>query len=79
MESIQIPVLGPRPDYKRTYLRPQEELEKVLTIQIEPKFSALSIYVVSRWIPALLHGYWKQSGSRTKNDPFFVLFNVFRT
>ena len=73
MESIQSQFWGRTPDYKRTYLRPQEELENVLTIQIEPKFSALSIYVVSRWIPALLHGYWKQSGSRTKNSLFFRL------
>ena len=42
------------PDFKRTYLRPQEELENVLTIQIEPEFSALSVYEVSRAIPALL-------------------------
>ena len=42
------------PDFKRTYLRPQEELENVLTIQIEPKFSALSVYEVFRAIPALL-------------------------
>ena len=43
------------PDFKRTYLRPQEELENVLTIQIEPKFSALSVYEVFRAIPVLLH------------------------
>ena len=42
------------PDFKRTYLRPQEELENVLTIQIEPEFSALSVYEVSRAIPGLL-------------------------
>ena len=42
------------PDFKRTYLRPQEELENVLTIQIEPEFSALSVYEVFRAIPALL-------------------------
>ena len=42
------------PDFKRTYLRPQEELENVLTIQIEPKFSALSVFEVFRAMPALL-------------------------
>ena len=42
------------PDFKRTYLRPQEELENVLTIQIEPEFSALSVYEVSGAIPSLL-------------------------
>ena len=55
MDSIQIPALEPRPpDFKRTYLRPQEELENVLTIQIEPEFSDLSVYEVLRAIPALL-------------------------
>ena len=42
------------PDFKRTYLRPQEELKNVLTIQIEPEFSALLVCEVFRAIPALL-------------------------
>ena len=41
------------PDFKRTYLRAQEELEKVLGIYIDRKKAALSIGEVSRVIRAL--------------------------
>ena len=61
------------PDFKRTYLRPQEELENVLIIQIEPKFSALSVYEVFRAIPAL---HPCQLAKNVKNNFFFVKYVV---
>ena len=57
------------PDFKRTYLRPQEELENVLTIQIEPEFSALSVYEISRAIPALLPYQNNDFRGVNKNTP----------
>ena len=60
------------PDFKRTYLRPQEELENVLTIQIEPEFSALSVYEVFRAIPALLPYQNNDFRGVTKKPPRYT-------
>ena len=62
------------PDFKRTYLRPQEELENVLTIQIEPEFSALSVYEVFRAIPALLPYQNNDFRGVTKKPPRYTHF-----
>ena len=79
MDSIQTPVLEPRSDFKRTYLRPQEELENVLLIQIEPKFSALSVYEVFRAIPAFPYQNNDFRGGTKKTSTLYPLKKIIAT